>query len=157
MPYVEVIGHLSCVLFIFLVTLNAAGRRRQERESLFSIGQTLRIKKGPLKGYLCRVVRMYRNDITVKLDSLVKLLTGLLGCCCFILALFCLFSCKWLSLIMFGLDNLIHNELLMVLLSLVDITQSESRDSCECLILSTNSPNSSNQILLGFAFCNFIY
>jgi transcription elongation factor len=56
---------------------NAAGRRRQERESLFSIGQTLRIRKGPLKGYLCRVVRMYRNDITVKLDSLVKILTGL--------------------------------------------------------------------------------
>lgn len=93
MPYVGVIGDLSCLLFIFL-TNNTAGRRRQERESLFSIGQTLRIKKGPLKGYLCRVVRMYRNDITVKLDSLVKLLTGLLGICCFILALFCLFSCK---------------------------------------------------------------
>ncbi|XP_078170913.1 kow domain-containing transcription factor 1 isoform X2 [Carex rostrata] len=54
---------------------HGSGRRRQERDSLFSIGQTLRIKKGPLKGYLCRVVRMYRNDITVKLDSLVKLLT----------------------------------------------------------------------------------
>lgn len=106
MPYVGVIGDLSCLLFIF-VTNNTAGRRRQERESLFSIGQTLRIKKGPLKGYLCRVVRMYRNDITVKLDSLVKLLTGLLGICCFILALFCLFSCKWLSLIMFELDTLI--------------------------------------------------
>lgn len=42
----------------------------------------------------------------------------------------------------------------MVLLSLVDITPSESRDSCECLILSSNSPNRSSQILLGFAFCN---
>ena len=67
---------LSAFYFFFCM-VNAAGRRRQERESLFSIGQTLRIRKGPLKGYLCRVVRMYRNDITVKLDSLVKLLTGL--------------------------------------------------------------------------------
>ncbi|KAJ3696098.1 hypothetical protein LUZ60_001475 [Juncus effusus] len=54
---------------------NPRERRRPERESPFSIGQTLRIRKGPLKGYLCRVVRMWRNDVTVKLDSLVKTIT----------------------------------------------------------------------------------
>lgn len=39
----------------------------------------LRIKKGPLKGYLCRVVRIFRNDVTVKLDSLLKIVTGWLA------------------------------------------------------------------------------
>ncbi|TVU20667.1 hypothetical protein EJB05_36885 [Eragrostis curvula] len=48
---------------------------RSTREQLFSIGQMLRIRKGPLKGYLCRVVRMFRNDVTVKLDSLLKIVT----------------------------------------------------------------------------------
>ncbi|XP_039800344.1 protein RNA-directed DNA methylation 3-like isoform X2 [Panicum virgatum] len=48
---------------------------RSTREQLFSIGQMLRIKKGPLKGYLCRVVRIFRNDVTVKLDSLLKIVT----------------------------------------------------------------------------------
>ncbi|XP_072956327.1 uncharacterized protein [Typha angustifolia] len=53
-----------------------SGKRRQgDREQMFSIGQTLRISKGPLKGYLCRVVRIYRSDVTVKLDSLVKIIT----------------------------------------------------------------------------------
>ncbi|XP_020091605.1 protein RNA-directed DNA methylation 3 isoform X3 [Ananas comosus] len=55
---------------------SGAGRRRQyDRDSLFSIGQTLRICKGPLKGYLCRVVRIFRSEVTVKLDSLVKIIT----------------------------------------------------------------------------------
>ncbi|WOK93955.1 protein RNA-directed DNA methylation 3 isoform X2 [Canna indica] len=49
--------------------------RRSDNEQTFSIGQTLRIREGPLKGYLCRVVRIYRSDVTVKLDSLVKLIT----------------------------------------------------------------------------------
>uniref|UniRef100_J3M8P4 KOW domain-containing protein n=1 Tax=Oryza brachyantha TaxID=4533 RepID=J3M8P4_ORYBR len=48
---------------------------RSTREQLFSIGETLRIRKGPLKGYLCRVVRIFRNDVTVKLDSLLKIVT----------------------------------------------------------------------------------
>ncbi|WVZ99160.1 hypothetical protein U9M48_044499 [Paspalum notatum var. saurae] len=48
---------------------------RSTREQLFSIGQMLRIKKGPLKGYLCRVVRIFRNDVTVKLESLLKIVT----------------------------------------------------------------------------------
>ncbi|KAF0925336.1 hypothetical protein E2562_016028 [Oryza meyeriana var. granulata] len=48
---------------------------RSTREELFSIGETLRIRKGPLKGYLCRVVRIFRNDVTVKLDSLLKIVT----------------------------------------------------------------------------------
>lgn len=29
-----------------------------------------------MKGYLCRVVRIFRNDVTVKLDSLLKIVTG---------------------------------------------------------------------------------
>ncbi|ONK75729.1 uncharacterized protein A4U43_C03F19930 [Asparagus officinalis] len=49
--------------------------RRRESNQIFSVGQTLRIRKGPLKGYLCRVVRIYRSDVTVKLDSLVKVIT----------------------------------------------------------------------------------
>jgi len=58
--------------------LNAVSRnRRSESNQTFSIGQTLRIRKGPLKGYLCRVVGIYRSDVTVKLDSLVKVITGL--------------------------------------------------------------------------------
>ncbi|CAN6332486.1 unnamed protein product [Urochloa humidicola] len=48
---------------------------RSTREQLFSVGQMLRIRKGPLKGYLCRVVRIFRNDVTVKLDSLLKIVT----------------------------------------------------------------------------------
>lgn len=47
------------------------------REQTYTVGQTLRIRKGPLKGYLCRVVGVYRSDVTVKLDSLAKVLTGL--------------------------------------------------------------------------------
>ncbi|XP_008794002.2 protein RNA-directed DNA methylation 3 [Phoenix dactylifera] len=50
-------------------------RRQTERDQVFSIGQTLRIRKGPLKGYLCRVVGVYRSDVTVKVDSLVKIIT----------------------------------------------------------------------------------
>ncbi|KAJ0963140.1 hypothetical protein J5N97_028262 [Dioscorea zingiberensis] len=49
--------------------------RQRMRDQTYTIGQTLRIRKGPLKGYLCRVVGVYRSDITVKLDSLAKVLT----------------------------------------------------------------------------------
>ncbi|XP_042427174.1 protein RNA-directed DNA methylation 3-like isoform X1 [Zingiber officinale] len=49
--------------------------RRREYDHVFSIGQSLRIREGPLKGYLCRVVGIYRSDVTVKLDSLGKLIT----------------------------------------------------------------------------------
>jgi len=48
---------------------------RAPREQLFQVGEMLRIRKGPLKGYLCRVVRIFRNDVTVKLDSLLKIVT----------------------------------------------------------------------------------
>ncbi|GAB2286890.1 hypothetical protein Dimus_021278 [Dionaea muscipula] len=41
----------------------------------FSIGQTLRIRIGPLKGYLCRVLAIRFSDITVKLASQQKVLT----------------------------------------------------------------------------------
>ncbi|KAL4388557.1 hypothetical protein GQ457_09G028400 [Hibiscus cannabinus] len=44
-------------------------------DGMFSIGQTLRIRVGPLKGYLCRVLAVYRSDVTVKLDSKQKVLT----------------------------------------------------------------------------------
>ncbi|XP_026414396.1 protein RNA-directed DNA methylation 3-like isoform X1 [Papaver somniferum] len=48
---------------------------RQGREGAFSIGQTLRIRIGPLKGHLCRVIAIYRTDVTVKLDSQLKVIT----------------------------------------------------------------------------------
>ncbi|VAH20895.1 unnamed protein product [Triticum turgidum subsp. durum] len=48
---------------------------RAPREQLFQIGEMLRFRRGPLKGYLCRVVRIFRNDVTVKLDSLLKIVT----------------------------------------------------------------------------------
>ncbi|KAE9611796.1 putative translation protein SH3 [Lupinus albus] len=48
---------------------------RGDQDSLFTIGQTLRIRIGPLKGYLCRVIAIRRTDVTVKLDSQQKVLT----------------------------------------------------------------------------------
>ncbi|KAK8953579.1 hypothetical protein KSP40_PGU003815 [Platanthera guangdongensis] len=54
---------------------NPSRKSRSNNRGPFSVGQTLRICKGQLKGYLCRVIRIYRADITVKLDSLGKLLT----------------------------------------------------------------------------------
>ncbi|KAK9153877.1 hypothetical protein Sjap_001357 [Stephania japonica] len=41
----------------------------------FSIGQTLRIRVGPLKGHICRVVAIYRSDVTVRLDTQIKVIT----------------------------------------------------------------------------------
>ena len=49
-----------------------------DKGGTFSIGQSLRIRMGPLKGYLCSVLAVYRFDVTVKLDSVQKVLTGLL-------------------------------------------------------------------------------
>lgn len=43
---------------------------------MFAVGQTLRIRVGPLKGYLCRVLAVRYSDVTVKLDSQQKILTG---------------------------------------------------------------------------------
>lgn len=54
---------------------------RGDQDSLFAIGQTLRIRIGPLKGYLCRVIAIRRSDVTVKLDSQQKVLTGLFMVC----------------------------------------------------------------------------
>ncbi|KAK9282782.1 hypothetical protein L1049_011003 [Liquidambar formosana] len=48
---------------------------RTDKDGMFSIGQTLRIRVGPLKGYLCRVLAIRYSDITVKLDSQQKVLT----------------------------------------------------------------------------------
>ncbi|KAF9622414.1 hypothetical protein IFM89_031217 [Coptis chinensis] len=49
--------------------------RKGDRDGAFSVGQTLRIRIGPLKGHLCRVVAIYRSDITVKVDSQTKVLS----------------------------------------------------------------------------------
>ncbi|KAJ8422688.1 hypothetical protein Cgig2_023938 [Carnegiea gigantea] len=53
---------------------NPDGDRRNNDE-MFSVGQSLRIRVGPLKGYLCRVLAIRRSDVTVKLDSQQKVLT----------------------------------------------------------------------------------
>ncbi|XP_038884298.1 protein RNA-directed DNA methylation 3 isoform X2 [Benincasa hispida] len=49
--------------------------RDDRADGMFSIGQTLRIRVGPLKGYLCRVIAVRKRDVTVKLDSQQKVLT----------------------------------------------------------------------------------
>ncbi|XP_042506641.1 protein RNA-directed DNA methylation 3 isoform X2 [Macadamia integrifolia] len=46
-----------------------------DRDGIFSIGQTVRIKVGPLKGYLCRVIAIYRSNVTVKLDCQLKIMS----------------------------------------------------------------------------------
>lgn len=48
---------------------------QEEKEGL-SVGQACRIRVGPLKGYICRVMAIRYSDITVKLDSQHKILTG---------------------------------------------------------------------------------
>ncbi|XVE75442.1 hypothetical protein DITRI_Ditri12bG0094200 [Diplodiscus trichospermus] len=52
-----------------------SGFDRGNKDGMFSIGQTLRIRVGPLKGYLCRVLAVHYSDVTVKLDSKQKVLT----------------------------------------------------------------------------------
>ncbi|CAI9773016.1 unnamed protein product [Fraxinus pennsylvanica] len=47
----------------------------REDNGMFSVGQLLRIRLGPLKGYLCRVLAVRRSEVTVKLDSQHKILT----------------------------------------------------------------------------------
>ncbi|KAG8086036.1 hypothetical protein GUJ93_ZPchr0010g8839 [Zizania palustris] len=73
----ELAGRQSDSLFSYEQNEQRDNERpyRSTREQLFSIGEVLRIRKGPLKGYLCRVVRIFRNDVTVKLDSLLKIVT----------------------------------------------------------------------------------
>jgi hypothetical protein len=58
---------------MFFIAVN-----HRDKDGIFSIGQTLRIRVGPLKGYLCRVLAIRHSDVTVKLDSQHKVLTGLL-------------------------------------------------------------------------------
>ena len=48
----------------------------QEEKDGVSVGQSMRIRVGPLKGYMCRVMAIRYSDITVKLDSQHKILTG---------------------------------------------------------------------------------
>ncbi|XP_057531996.1 protein RNA-directed DNA methylation 3 [Amaranthus tricolor] len=47
----------------------------EEKEGMFSVGQSVRIRIGPLKGYMCRVLAIRYTDVTVKLDSQRKVLT----------------------------------------------------------------------------------
>ncbi|KAK4367078.1 hypothetical protein RND71_014958 [Anisodus tanguticus] len=49
--------------------------KSEDKNEMFSVGQSLRIRVGPLKGYLCRVLAIRRSDVTVKLDSQQKILT----------------------------------------------------------------------------------
>ncbi|XP_043704580.1 protein RNA-directed DNA methylation 3 [Telopea speciosissima] len=46
-----------------------------DSDGIFSIGQTVRIRVGPLKGYLCRVIAIYRSNVTVKLHCQLKVLS----------------------------------------------------------------------------------
>lgn len=80
---VKKLNSLTCLLALdmyiddipqihFLYAVNNGGN-----DGLYTIGQTLRIRVGPLKGYLCRVIAIRRSDVTVKLDSQQKVLTGL--------------------------------------------------------------------------------
>ncbi|KAL9224359.1 hypothetical protein vseg_000402 [Gypsophila vaccaria] len=48
---------------------------RGDQGAIFSVGQSLRIRVGPLKGYLCRVLAVRYSEVTVKLDSKQKVLT----------------------------------------------------------------------------------
>jgi hypothetical protein len=65
------------MLLIFLNSIIVYAVNHGDSDSLFAIGQTLRIRIGPLKGYLCRVTGIRRSDVTVKLDSQQKFLTGM--------------------------------------------------------------------------------
>ncbi|CAI9756773.1 unnamed protein product [Fraxinus pennsylvanica] len=47
----------------------------REDNGMFSIGQLLRIRLGPLNGCLCCVLSVRRSEVIVKLDSLHKILT----------------------------------------------------------------------------------
>jgi len=66
--------HVS-YFFLNLIIVHAVNRG--DNNNMFTIGQTLRIRIGPLKGYICRVIALRRADVTVKLDSQQKVLTGL--------------------------------------------------------------------------------
>lgn len=50
---------------------------RGDKGMMFTVGQSLRIRMGALKGYLCKVLSVWHSDVTVKLDSQQKILTGL--------------------------------------------------------------------------------
>ncbi|CAH2073609.1 unnamed protein product [Thlaspi arvense] len=54
---------------------NYINSNQGDKGSMYSIGQKLRIRVGPLKGYLCRVIALRYSDVTVKLDSQPKILT----------------------------------------------------------------------------------
>ncbi|GMH13299.1 hypothetical protein Nepgr_015140 [Nepenthes gracilis] len=48
---------------------------QKDKEGMFAVGQSLRIRVGPLKGYLCSVLAIRYSDVTVKLASQQKVLT----------------------------------------------------------------------------------
>ncbi|KAL5717037.1 hypothetical protein ACHQM5_010120 [Ranunculus cassubicifolius] len=56
-------------------TGNFNSRRQGDRDGGFSVGQTVRIRVGPLKGHLCRIISIYRSNVTVKVNSQTKILS----------------------------------------------------------------------------------
>lgn len=75
--YLSLLISESVVRFFFpllIVLMDAVNR--ENKDGKFSIGQSLRIRVGPLKGYLCCVMGIQDSNVTVKLDSQHKIITG---------------------------------------------------------------------------------
>lgn len=63
------------IFFPLLIVLMDA-MNRENKDGKFSIGQLLRIRVGPLKGYLCHVIGIQDSNVAVKLDSQHQIFTG---------------------------------------------------------------------------------
>lgn len=72
LSFVATVPSVCSSLICILNAVNQPGN-----DGTFSIGQALRIRVGPLKGYRCRVLAIRRSDVTVKLESKQKVLTGM--------------------------------------------------------------------------------
>lgn len=75
MPQIKTLRTIKILIPLTSVFILSTVKRGDDNE-MFSVGQSLRIRVGPLKGYLCRVIAIRRSDVTVKLDSQQKILTG---------------------------------------------------------------------------------
>lgn len=75
MPWIKTLLTIKILIPLSSVFILSTVKRGDDNE-MFSVGQSLRIRVGPLKGYLCRVIAIRRSDVTVKLDSQQKILTG---------------------------------------------------------------------------------
>ena len=74
-PWIKTLLTIKILIPLSSVFILSTVKRGDDNE-MFSVGQSLRIRVGPLKGYLCRVIAIRRSDVTVKLDSQQKILTG---------------------------------------------------------------------------------